>query len=443
VTTPTVVLPQIIVEAALTAGQPVSGAGTMTLNDATFGLLDTDFLATADSWTDISAYVLAFTVSRPSSRLAGPLIQFQSGTASITLDNSDGRFDPDNLVGPYVSGGVSQVHAMVPVRIHAQWMGVDYPLFRGFADSWTETAVDYSAGYSEWVLSATDGFKILSGITLAALGAPAGAGENSGTRINRILNSASWYTGSSAGSRAIDTGDTALQSTSYGDTPLNLMQLAADSEIGQLYINGAGGVVFRHRRALLTDTRSNTSQVTFGDNPTGTSELACAAIGRADDDTTIFNDIQATRVGGVLQEVTDAASLTTYLFPRSYARSDLIVQDDATALQWAGWVLYIAKGGEDRFDSVTVDPAADPANLWPQALGRDIGDRITVNKRPPPSLATVITRDGFISGITHTFDAGTSAWSTSWTLQDASKYGSFLTLDNVTLGQLNSNALAF
>src|SRR6266581_1866123 len=193
----------------------------------------------------------------------------------------------------------------------------------------------------------------------------------------------------------------------------------------------------RHPTPTRTDRRQASGRAT----PKARRRRAATGDGRADDDTTIFNDIQATRVGGVLQEVTDAASLTTYLFPRSYARSDLIVQDDATALQWAGWVLYIAKGGEDRFDSVTVDPAADPANLWPQALGREIGDRITVNKRPPPSLSTVITRDGFVSGITHTFDSVTSAWSTSWTLQDASKYGSFLTLDNSVLGQLNNNAL--
>ena len=52
-------------------------------------------------------------------------------------------------------------------------------------------------------------------------------------------------------------------------------------------------------------------------------------------------------------------------------------------------------------------------------------------------------KDCFISGITHTFDAGTSAWLTTWTLMDATKYGSFLTLDNVTLGQLDENALTY
>lgn len=519
------ILPQVIVEAALTAGQPVSGPGTMTLNSASFGLLGTDFLAGADSWTDISPYVLGFTITRPSSRVQGPLLAFQAGTASITLDNSDGRFDPDNLAGPYVSGGVSQVHAMVPVRIRAIFMGVAYPLFRGFADSWTETPVTYSAGYSEWTLAATDALKILAGITLAALLSPVGAAELTGARVNRILDAASWYTGQGGGARVTAAGDSPLQATSFGDTALNLLQLACDSEIGQLYADGTGAVVFRNRRSLITDARSATTQAVFGDLPgtawpapggwvfpvvgtpldgtyfivstgqaaqvsagdhltdtlnsgtvfTVTSigapafgfvnvsvtptagtvlaspdtvtqvnpELPFAAPGRADDDTTIANDIQATVAGSTnVQEVTDTASVAKYLFPRTYARADLILTADADALNWAGWVLYISKTGEDRFDSIAVDPAAQPLDLWPQVLGRAMGDRVTGIRRPP-GVASPVTRDGFVSGITHVFDVAASTWLTTWTLQDATKYGSFLTLNNAVTGQLDHNALTF
>jgi hypothetical protein len=78
--------------------------------------------------------------------------------------------------------------------------------------------------------------------------------------------------------------------------------------------------------------------------------------------------------------------------------------------------------------------------LWPQALGRDLGDRIQV-WRQPPGMASPITRDCFIRGIYHTWnlDAG---WVTTWTLQAASRY-SFFTLGNATLGQLGSSALTF
>jgi hypothetical protein len=203
--------------------------------------------------------------------------------------------------------------------------------------------------------------------------------------------------------------------------------------------------VFRDRQQILTDARSASVQAVFGDLP-GTShaagtELACAAVSRASDDTAIANDIQATRTGGTLQEVTDAASESKYKFPRTYARSDLILQNDSDALNWAQWVLYVAKDTPDRFDTLAVDPQADPLNLWPQVLSREIGDRIQIWHRPAGVAA--FSKDCFITGITHQWDSVSSAWLTTWALQDASKYGSFLVLDDPVLGKLDSNALAY
>jgi len=54
---------------------------------------------------------------------------------------------------------------------------------------------------------------------------------------------------------------------------------------------------------------------------------------------------------------------------------------------------------------------------------------------------SAISKDCFIRGIQHDFTP--LWWHTQWTLQSASKYGSFLTLDDATLGQLNENALAY
>jgi hypothetical protein len=438
VTSPLPVLPQLIVQAGLVPDSPVQGGTTLFL-DIGPGL-DTGTLGTSVGWTDISAWVLGFTITRPSTRLQGPLWNYQAGTVSILLDNSDGRFDPDNAAGPYA--GI--LFPMVPVRVMANFAGVAYALYSGFADGWLPAQVTYEGGYAELTLPCTDAFKVLAGITLPATGTE-GIGADTGARVKDILTRAGWYT--SAERNVIAAGNSLLQGTVLGDTALNLMQIAVDSEIGQLYVNGAGAVVFRNRHALLNDARSNTPQAVFGDLPgtvqTAGTELAYAAVGRADDDTTIGNDIQATRTnGGTLQEVTDAPSIAKYLFPRTYARSDLILQSDSDALNWAQWVLYIAKGGEDRIETLAVDPAADPYNLWPQVLGREIGDRIQVWTRPA-GLASPVTKDCFIAGITHVWDSIASSWLTTWTLADASKFGSFLTLDNPVLGRLDNNALAF
>jgi hypothetical protein len=187
-------------------------------------------------------------------------------------------------------------------------------------------------------------------------------------------------------------------------------------------------------------------QGVFGDLP-GTAhgaftELACVPHRRATDDTTLANDIQATSVGGILQEAQSAASQRTYLFPRTYARSDLLLTDDPTTLEWAQWVLAVSLAGDDRFDAITIDPVADPAGLFPQVLAREIGDRIQVYRRPQNS-GTTIVQDCFIRGIQHDLDAVAGTWSTTWTLQSALRYTGFLILDDPAFGLLNTGKLAF
>lgn len=435
--------PQIIVEGGFTYDPPVQPPGTFILDDAANGILDTSMLGGGVYWSDISAFMRSGSVNRPASRQQGPLWTYQPGTASLTLNNKDGRFDPDNLSGPYVFNSVSGLAAMAPVRVRATWAGVTYPLFSGFADSWGDAGQNYAGRYAETTVAATDAQKVLAGITIPS-GGPAGAGETSGARVTRILDAASWFTGT--GWRQVATGDSTVLATSYGDTAWNLMQAAADAEIGELYVNGAGQVKFRNRRAMLTSARSNAPQAVFGD-AAGTAETAGTeqpyrTVSRSRDDATMANDVQATRTGGALQEVQDSASIKKYLFPRTFSRSDLQLQDDATTLQWAQWVLYVAAADEDRFDQLVLYPMRDAANLWPQALGREVGDRIQVWRRPPGVVSPVV-KDVFIRGIAHAWDVSAGTWQTTWTLQDASKYGSFLTLDNPTLGQLDSNALAF
>lgn len=395
------------------------------------------------SWSaDMSQWMRSGSVSRPASRQQGPLWSFQPGTASVALNNADGRFDPDNLAGPYVSGGETQLNAMVPVRVRAVWNGTAYPLFSGFADSWADAGGNYAGRYAETTLSATDGQKVLSGVTLPAVTTPVGVNETTGQRVGRALDGATWP----AGQRTVSLGTVRVQATSLGDTAWNLMQAAADAEIGELYMDGSGNVVFRDRNGILTDTRSNTPQAVFGDSP-GTvqaagTELAYTSVSRARDDTTMANDIQATCAGGNLQEVQDAGSIAKYLYPRTFARSDLILTDDITTNDWASWVLYVSKDDEDRFDQLVISPLRDPESLWPQVLGRKLGDRIQVWRRPP-GVTDPVVKDCFIKGIAHQWDWSAGTWQTTWTLQDASKYGSFFVLDDPVLGRLDNNALAF
>ncbi|MEU8278248.1 hypothetical protein AB0C08_28485, partial [Microbispora bryophytorum] len=90
---------------------------------------------TTGVWTDVSAWLQApMTVRRGSSRVESPVIRYEPGVATIRLKNGDRRFDPTHTGGPYVSGGISQVTAMRPLRIRAFWDTYTFNLFRGFVD---------------------------------------------------------------------------------------------------------------------------------------------------------------------------------------------------------------------------------------------------------------------------------------------------------------------
>jgi len=380
---------------------------------------------TSGVWTDVSHWLQApMTIRRGSSRVEGPVIRYEPGVATVRLKNGDRRFDPTNLAGPYVSGGVSQVTAMRPIRIRALWDTFDLSLFRGFVDVWD---VDWVATvHSVVTVPATDGFKVLANKRRVAVDPPVGAGETTGARINRILDSAGWP----SADRVIATGDSTVQATDLSGDALSELQRVAESEIGELYIDGRGRVVFRNRLALINDFRSANVVATFGDTGPAPFEVKLNS-----DDATMWNEVIAQRKGGAERTVGDTASQTANQ-TRTFQRNDLLLETDIDVSNWAQWVLYISKDPEVRFDQIRIHVHADPDNLALPALGRDIGDRIKIVRRNVPGGGTDISREVFIRGITHEIDQAT--WVTTWTLQSATKYGSFLTLDHSTLGRLNS-----
>ena len=228
-----------------------------------------------------------------------------------------------------------------------------------------------------------------------------------------------------------------------GTTALSLLQQTADSEIADLYVNGAGQVVFRDRHAPLTDPRSTTVQAVFGDNagtvhPDGT-ELPYTEITRPDDDMTMATTSRppSTAARTCSRPRTPRRSPGS-CSPAPTSASDLILQTDPDALQWAYYVLAIGRNDESRFDALTIQATADPDNLFPQVLGRELGDRIQV-WRDPPGMAA-ISKDCFIRSVTHTITV--DGWVTEWGLQNAERYAFFI-LDDPTLGQLGVSSLGF
>lgn len=388
----------------------------------------------AGLWTSITGYATSVQIRRGANRVEGPALRYEAGTITIELDNSDRRFDPSNLSGPYVSAGVTQVTPMRGVRIRATHNGTTYDLARGYADAWQ---IAYSGpDYSTCTLTATDGTKVLSAFERVAV-APVGSSERSGARVNRILDSAAWP----STDRVIAAGDSTMQATDLSGSAWTELLLVQDSELGELYVDAAGRIVFRNRQGILEDARSTTSQVTFGDG--GGAELPYTDAAPVYDEASLKNLFRVARVGGVQQVKSDAVSISKYL-THTFDRSDLLLETDAEASNWAGWALSQDKDPELRFASIVVDPMGhadtDEDALFVQCLSRQIGDRITTVRRPPGGGSPII-QDSFIRGISH--DILERSWRTTWQLQAASHF-SFWTIGHPTLGAVGTvNAIAF
>lgn len=390
-----------------------------------------------DVWTQLDAsYIRSWRVTWGAGRADTPTLRYEAATATVVLNDPDRRFDAENLAGPYVAGGVSLVQPMVRVRIRAVWDGTSYPLFYGYADDWQP---DYQGNSWTYVtLTATDPSKILADDDRMA-GTPVGAGEDSGARVDRILDLSDWP----AGDRVIAVGDTTLQSTDHAGNALTELQLVQDTEMGEFYFDAQGRAVFRNRQAVFTEPRSASSQATFGDDPAGyavSGELPYADVKPSAGDDSLANHVTIARAGGTEQVVQDGPSIAKYL-KKTHTRNDLLMETDAAALSYASALLFEWSQRVYRFARLefnTPDPHTEDA-LWPELLGRQPADRITVFRRPHGG-GSPIERDCFVRG--GEFESDGAFWRTGWVLQDATRFSYFVIGDPV-LGRVGFNAIAF
>jgi hypothetical protein len=372
--------------------------------------LDTSQPTGAPNWQDISAFVRAWSTRRGRQYERD---RVQAGTATITLDNRDRRFDPTHAAGPYF-GSLKPLRRM---RISATWAGATYPVYTGYVDRWP---LAYPEGLDATVtVQASDGLAVLSGRRLTA-SYPA---ERTDLRVGRVLDAASWTTGQSwvlgsptnsqlgtttvvgpVGDRALGTGDSTMQAEVLDEvSALEHLYSVQDVENGLIYVSPAGAVVFRSRGQTI---HNRVSLATFGD---GDGELPYHEITLAYDLDRVYNDVRVTRTGAGTAEASDLASQADY-FPRTLAvevpldHASGATAADAEALSAAQWLLSRYKDARLRVASLTLQGQADDA-LWPQILGRDLGDVVTVVRRPPGG-GSPISQVVAIQAISHTMRPG-------------------------------------
>jgi hypothetical protein len=373
-----------------------TGAGFASPMILDSGVLGVNALADSTAVTvDVSNLVDSIKTNRGRTALSDI---FQTGTMSLRIIDMNGDFNPMNPSSPYYQ----LLTPMRKVTITASWNGTTYPIFAGYITSYNTTTPKDVGEIVYTTIQAVDGFRLFQNAQITTV-ATTPAGQTTGTRINKILDSIGWPTGM----RDVDNGQTTVQSDpSTLRTSLAAMQTVTSTEYGSLYMDGFGNLVFQDR--ALTSSSVAGTPVVFNDDGTGISYNN--AVWKLDD-TLVFNKVSITRTGGTAQVASNQDSIDKY-FLHSFQEQNLLMETDAEALNNAQAFLASRQETSIRCDAITLDlyTANYDAGIT-AALDLDFFDPVTITTTQPGSSSLTKTLQVF--GVSH--DIKPSNWKTTFT----------------------------
>jgi len=309
--------------------------------------------------------------------------QYEAGTAIVRVLDPQGFFNPQNPLSPYFG-------YLVPlrkVRISATTPTAEYFLFSGYVNDYRYTfPVGQETAYVD--ILCTDAFRLFQMANVATI-ADTAAGQDTGTRINKILDDVLFPNSM----RSISTGDTTcLADPATLRTSLEAIKNAEFSEgLGAFYMSPDGTAIYQSRSevtATLGDTAVEFNQTTG---------IPYKAVKYAFDDKLIINSVVFNRVGGTAQNVFSQDSIDRF-FPHSLTQENLVAEDDAQVLGIAQNYVNTRKETSIRIDELTVD-LLDPAVPTDTLIGLDYFDNLEI---------TNVTESG--STIVKTLQAQGFAW---------------------------------
>jgi hypothetical protein len=242
--------------------------------------------------------------------------------------------------------------------------------------------------------------------------------QSSGPHLGAILDITGWP----SAERYMPTGVSQIIASEPSGNALSwMLGVAETTEEGLLSVYMNGYVNFIDRQALLT----RTSTATFGDG--GGGEIAYSDIAIRYDDADLWSTVSVSGASGEAHSVTDATAKARY-GPRTLEVSGSMTANENELTDEATYLLGKYKVPTARVESLTFVAYSDAPTLV-QIFTRDIGDRITVKRRPPGG--GTITQDCVIEGVRHTYTP-TAPWETEWSLVPAD-INTYFVLDTSTL----------
>ena len=393
------------------------------------GILDTNVLADATAViVDVSNVVNSIQTKRGRNVQTN---QFQTGTMTLVIVDQNGDFNPMNILGPYYQ----LLTPMRKVQITATYtdtvtlLSTTYPVFSGFITGFSTSIPN--AGTSEvayTTITAVDAFRLAQNAQISTV-AGTSAGQLTGARINNILDEISWPNSM----RDVDAGLTTVQADPGGArTSLAACQTVSDTEFGAFYVDASGSFVFQDR--ALTASSVAGTPVVFSDDGLGIDYFNAVWVLN---DLLIFNSAQITATGLATQTATDSASVTKY-FLHSYNQQNLLMQDTATALDYAQ--AFVASNAETtvRCDAIELDLYTNDYNAGIiAALDLDFFDPVTIKTAQPGGTDLIKTLQVFGKAMTITPNQWRVIMTTLEPIIDA------FILDSALYGILDTNVLSY
>lgn len=259
-------------------------------------------------------------------------------------------------------------------------------------------------------------------------------GDRAGARIGRILNAVGWP----AGDRSLSTGSTVLGTYQSTGSTLAALQAIADAEQGLLFIDGSGNVVLRDRQWQWTNSSSITSQATFGDSG---SETPYADIEIDANHLDYIRNVVTVSYTGSSVTVKDSTSVSAYGEQSdSVAATAIPAFGGYVARQLAAFRLRLRKDAKTRIPMVKVLPRTKTSTHLPTLLGLELGERVTVKRRPTGGSGT-IDQVCTVQGVSHQITP--DRWTTLLYLapsQSSYTEQPYLTLGDATYGRIGAAA---
>jgi hypothetical protein len=299
---------------------------------------------------------------------------YEAGTCTVRVIDQNGDFNPQNTASPFF-GFLTPLRK---IRVAATTPTTQSFLFSGYATDYKYTyPVGQELGYVD--ISCSDAFRLLAMANVSTI-ASSGAGQTTGTRIDKILDQVDFPTSM----RIIDAGSTTCQADpGTVRSALEAIEVAEFTEQGAFYVRSDGEVEFKDRSDVVSSLA--VAPIEFNQ----TTGIPYADLKFAFDDKLIINNATMKRIGGAVVTAVNADSIAKY-FPHGMNVENLIAQTDAQVQDIAD--IYVASRAETsiRIDAMTLD-LLDPNVPTDTIISLEYFDNVEITNVQPQGSTIVKT----------------------------------------------------